>query len=207
MRALTQNVYGQSKRLYGGRNEESPIEGINMKNCSLTTVLEKRQVIILPFFVCAPRARSNGCNPRCAQATTKYLSLCFGRAGDVAELMEDLEGVKRYYEKSLVIREEQWGKTGMPQEHRDLAICYHAGPSVPKTIDEWLELLTQAGSLPLSLMMHTRAERKMLPFSGPARGAEARSASLQQSGPYSDMWTEKFNDGVKYRRNTAEAGF
>lgn len=122
-------------------------------------------------------------------------------------LWETLGERRVYYEKNLVIRGKLWGKTGMPQEHRDLAICYHAGSSVPKTIDEWLELLTQAGSLPLSLMMYTRAERKMLPFSGPARGAEARSASLQQSGPYSDMWTEKFNDGVKYRRNTAEAGF
>ena len=60
MRALTQNVYGQSKRLYGGRNEESPIEGINMKNCSLTTASEKRQVIILPFFGIRATERTNG---------------------------------------------------------------------------------------------------------------------------------------------------
>ena len=33
---------------------------------------------------------------------------------------------------------------------------------------------------PLSYMMHTRAERKMLPFRQPARGAAARSASLER---------------------------
>ncbi len=51
------------------------------------------------------------------------------------------------------------------------------------------------GDIPLNYMMHTRAERKMLPYRQPARGAAARSASLgmrmnkkwlfgTQSGPY-----------------------
>ena len=43
-------------------------------------------------------------------------------------------------------------------------------------------------------MMHTRAERKMLPYRQPARGAAARSASLELCVKSFDMDWREYED-------------
>ena len=48
-----------------------------------------------------------------------------------------------------------------------------------KIIEAGRILIIQGKCRPLKFMMHTCAERKMLPYWQPARGAAARSASLE----------------------------
>ena len=50
-----------------------------------------------------------------------------------------------------------------------------------KIIEAGRILITQGECRPLKFIMHTCAERKMLPYRQPARGAAARSASLEKS--------------------------
>ena len=46
-------------------------------------------------------------------------------------------------------------------------------------VNKYKDSYNTGGCPPLSYMMHTRAERKVLPYRQPARGAAARSASLE----------------------------
>ena len=55
--------------------------------------------------------------------------------------------------------------------------------ALPVDMDEY----NTGGCPPLSYMMHTRAERKMLPSRQPARGAAARPASLEYASAGKDQ--------------------
>lgn len=95
LRALTPaNISHIQSSNINSRNEYSPIKGINMKNCSVDNSIREKAGHNPAFFDLRATERSNGCNPGCAQATTKYLSLCFGSAGYAAEFMGDLGGAQ-----------------------------------------------------------------------------------------------------------------
>ena len=54
----------------------------------------------------------------------RYLSISCNKLGDTARAMGDLQEAKRYYEKSLAIREELSEKTGTIESRRDLSVSY-----------------------------------------------------------------------------------
>ena len=133
------------------------------------------------------------------------------RAKFKRDIFKDLSKLEKSYSKRKKGEEELQIDDLEIFENVAYIMAFHADPSIHKTIDEWLDQFEMFSIYQVRKKRTGRSEREMTTPLFLLRccevGISIRDLDLVTIGLVLDIWTEKSNDGVKYRRLAEQADF